>query len=234
MEHSEKTTQQSGAWQDVFSGQWKQMRGTLRSWWGKLTDDDWERIAGHKDRLVGMLQEKYGYTKDMAQREMDRRFGEYSGHSTSAGGSSGASTGYSTHQSASGSTEYTGQQHSQSIKDAAAGASQKAGEMYGDVKAKAQEYGSAAAEKVSGASTAMGAKMSSIAGSLRESVPSQGMMGSAAQSVADGLDSAGSYLQEKDFSHMAQDVTELIRRYPVQSLLIGVGIGYLFSRSSRR
>jgi uncharacterized protein YjbJ (UPF0337 family) len=205
MEHNERIGQQTGAWQDVFSSQWKQMRGTLRSWWGKLTDDDWERIAGHKDRLIGMLQEKYGYTKDMAQREMERRFGEYSG-----------------------------QEQSYSMRQTAAGVSQKAGEMYEDAKAKAQEYGSAAAEKVSGASTAMAEKMSSAAQSLRSNAPKEGMMGSAASSVADGLDAAGSYLQEKDFNHMAQDVTDLIRRYPVQSLLIGVGIGYLFSRSSRR
>lgn len=235
MEHSEKTSQQSGAWQDVFSGQWKQMRGTLRSWWGKLTDDDWERIGGNKDRLIGMLQEKYGYAKDMAQREMERRFGEYSSSGTSVGGSGAASTGYSTRPSGynAGSMEHTGQEQSHSMKETVASVSQKAGEMYGDAKAKAQEYGSAAAEKVSGAGTAMGNKMSSMAGSLRESAPSQGVIGSAAQSVAGGLDAAGSYLQEKDFDHMAQDVTNLIRRYPVQSLLIGVGIGYLFSRRSR-
>jgi hypothetical protein len=120
------------------------------------------------------------------------------------------------------------------MKETAAGVSQKAGEMYGDAKAKAQEYGSAAAEKISGAGTAVAEKMSSVAQSLRGNAPKEGMMGSAASSVADGLDAAGSYLQEKDFNHMAQDVTELIRRYPVQSLLVGVGIGYLFSRSSRR
>jgi len=42
---------------DVFEGRWKQMRGDLKSWWGKLTDDDFEKIAGKRDRLLGMLQE---------------------------------------------------------------------------------------------------------------------------------------------------------------------------------
>ena len=250
MEQSEKMSPQSGSWQDTFSGQWKQMRGTLRSWWGKLTDDDWERIAGHKDRLIGMLQEKYGYTKDMAQREMERRFHDYS-PSASAGGSSGASTGYSTRPSGSegGSMGHTGQtmgrdaaqemkqagqETAQSIKETAADISQKAGETLKDAKAKAQEYGSAAVEKVSGASAAMGEKMSSMAESLRGNAPEQGMMGSAAHSVADSLDTAGSYLQENTVENMAQDLTKLIRRYPVQSLFIGVGIGYLFSRRSER
>src|SRR4051812_24175509 len=78
MEQTEKVSPQSESWQDMFAGQWRQMRGTLRTWWGKITDDDWERIAGQKDRLLGFLQEKYGYTKDMAQREIERHFREYS------------------------------------------------------------------------------------------------------------------------------------------------------------
>ena len=77
MEQPEKLRPQSGSWQDIFAGQWRQMRGTLRTWWGKITDDDWERISGQKDRLLGFLQEKYGYTKDMAQREAERYFREY-------------------------------------------------------------------------------------------------------------------------------------------------------------
>jgi uncharacterized protein YjbJ (UPF0337 family) len=38
--------------QDFFSAAWHQMRGTVRAWWGKLTDDDWEWIGGQKDRLI--------------------------------------------------------------------------------------------------------------------------------------------------------------------------------------
>ena len=62
---------------DTFEGRWRQMRGELRSWWGKLSENDFEKIAGKKDRLIGMLQEKYGYTREAAQQEMDRRFREY-------------------------------------------------------------------------------------------------------------------------------------------------------------
>jgi uncharacterized protein YjbJ (UPF0337 family) len=62
---------------DIFAGQWKQMRGTLKSWWGKLSDDDFEWIGGQKDKLIGLIQEKYGYTRDQAQDEVDRRFNEY-------------------------------------------------------------------------------------------------------------------------------------------------------------
>jgi hypothetical protein len=52
--------------------------------------------------------------------------------------------------------------------------------------------------------------------------------------VADTLGAAGSYLQEKNLEHMAGDVSDLIRRYPIPSLLIGLGIGYLLARSTRR
>ena len=62
---------------DIFAGQWKQMRGTLKSWWGKLSDDDFEWIEGQKDKLIGLVQEKYGYTRDQAQDEVDRHLNEY-------------------------------------------------------------------------------------------------------------------------------------------------------------
>ena len=62
---------------DIFAEHWKQMRGTLKSWWGKLSDDDFEWIEGQKDKLIGLVQEKYGYTRDQAREEVDRRFNEY-------------------------------------------------------------------------------------------------------------------------------------------------------------
>jgi uncharacterized protein YjbJ (UPF0337 family) len=63
--------------EDVFSGKWREMRGTLRSWWGRLSDDDLERIGGQKDKLIGAVQEKYGQTREQAEREVERRFSEY-------------------------------------------------------------------------------------------------------------------------------------------------------------
>ena len=51
--------------------------GHLKSWWGRLTDDDLDRIGGQKDRLVGLVQEKYGQTRDEAEREVEQRLSEY-------------------------------------------------------------------------------------------------------------------------------------------------------------
>ena len=63
--------------QDILAGKWKQMRGELKTWWGKLTDDDFDKIDGERDKLVGRIQERYGYAKDQAEAEVDRRLREY-------------------------------------------------------------------------------------------------------------------------------------------------------------
>jgi uncharacterized protein YjbJ (UPF0337 family) len=58
---------------DVFAGKWKQMRGQAKEWWGKLTDDDLEKVDGKCDKLVGLLQERYGYAREKAEEEINRR-----------------------------------------------------------------------------------------------------------------------------------------------------------------
>jgi uncharacterized protein YjbJ (UPF0337 family) len=62
---------------DILEGKWKQMRGNAKTWWGKLTDDDLDRAAGKYDVLAGLLQEKYGYTRQRADEEIDKRVAEY-------------------------------------------------------------------------------------------------------------------------------------------------------------
>jgi uncharacterized protein YjbJ (UPF0337 family) len=58
---------------DIFEGKWKQIRGEAKAWWGKLTDDDLDRAAGKFDVLAGLLQEKYGYSRERAADEIDQR-----------------------------------------------------------------------------------------------------------------------------------------------------------------
>jgi len=62
---------------DIFEGKWKQIRGEAKSWWAKLNDDDLDRAAGKFDVLAGLLQEKYGYTRQRAAQEIDKRVTEY-------------------------------------------------------------------------------------------------------------------------------------------------------------
>lgn len=63
--------------EDVLARQWMQMRGELKSCWGKLADDDLERLGGRQAKLVGLVQEAYGYTRDYAAKDVGRRLKEY-------------------------------------------------------------------------------------------------------------------------------------------------------------
>ena len=64
--------------EDVLAEQWQQMRSELKSWWSKLADDDLDRLAGKKDKLVGLVQEAYGYTRNYAAQEVEWRLKEFS------------------------------------------------------------------------------------------------------------------------------------------------------------
>jgi uncharacterized protein YjbJ (UPF0337 family) len=197
---------------DIFEGRWRQMRGDLRSWWGKLTDDDLEKIAGRKDRLIGVLQEKYGYTRDAAQQEVDRRFREYEQRmGSTAAGKAGQ---------AAGSPSNTLGARLQEVAD--------------EARSTAREAASSATSKTGQPMSAMGEKIGSLADTIREKAPHEGTMGTAATAVAEKLDAAGSYLQEKKLEHMVSDLSGMIRRYPIPALLIGLGIGYLLARGARR
>jgi uncharacterized protein YjbJ (UPF0337 family) len=52
-------------------GKLKELKGNFKKKWGELTDDDWKVIGGNKDKLKGILQQKYGRSKEEAQREVD-------------------------------------------------------------------------------------------------------------------------------------------------------------------
>ncbi len=56
---------------DQIEGKWKQSKGKFREKWGKLTDDDLDVIAGRRDQLIGLLQERYGIAREEAEREAD-------------------------------------------------------------------------------------------------------------------------------------------------------------------
>jgi uncharacterized protein YjbJ (UPF0337 family) len=56
---------------ETLEGQWAQVKGTLRSKWGKLTDDDVNLIAGKRDTLIGRIQERYGLARDKAESQVD-------------------------------------------------------------------------------------------------------------------------------------------------------------------
>ncbi len=56
---------------DQIEGKWTEMKGEIRKKWAKLTDDDMEYIGGNKDKFVGRLQQRYGNSKEQAERDLD-------------------------------------------------------------------------------------------------------------------------------------------------------------------
>ena len=57
-------------WEQI-EGKWQQTKGDAKAQWGKLTDDDVERAEGNREKLEGILQEKYGKTKEEVHDEVD-------------------------------------------------------------------------------------------------------------------------------------------------------------------
>jgi ElaB/YqjD/DUF883 family membrane-anchored ribosome-binding protein len=99
---------------------------------------------------------------------------------------------------------------------------------------KAQQLGEQAVERADAATTAVGERMTDAAQAIREKAPASGAAAQLADTAANTLERAGSYLQEQDLAAMRADLEGLIRRHPIESLLIGMGIGYLLARSTRR
>ena len=56
---------------DRIEGDWKQMAGKVKQKWGNLTDDDMTKLKGKREQLEGVLQTRYGYTKDQLKTEID-------------------------------------------------------------------------------------------------------------------------------------------------------------------
>jgi uncharacterized protein YjbJ (UPF0337 family) len=63
---------------DVLTGKWKQVQGEIKKKWGKLTDDDLLVVEGQHDKLVGLVQERYGYVRERAEQEVNQFLKEYS------------------------------------------------------------------------------------------------------------------------------------------------------------
>jgi uncharacterized protein YjbJ (UPF0337 family) len=61
---------------NVFGGKWKQIHGQTKVWWGKLIDNNLEKVGGKFDKLIGLVQEKFGYTQQLAEEEFNQHLKE--------------------------------------------------------------------------------------------------------------------------------------------------------------
>jgi uncharacterized protein YjbJ (UPF0337 family) len=62
---------------DILKGKWLQLKGSVKERWGQLTNDEVDRVSGNAEHLVGLLQERYGYEKERAQREVNDFLASY-------------------------------------------------------------------------------------------------------------------------------------------------------------
>ena len=98
---------------------------------------------------------------------------------------------------------------------------------------KASEAASYVGHKADDATMAVGSGMKSLAGTIRESGPSGGMLGNATSAVASTLESGGRYLEKHGLSGVGEDLTNVIRRNPIPAVLIGIGLGFLVAKATR-
>ena len=56
---------------DQLEGKWHQFAGSAKERWGKLTDDDWKTVGGKREKLVGVIQERYGVAKEDAEEQAE-------------------------------------------------------------------------------------------------------------------------------------------------------------------
>ena len=60
---------------EILKGKWLQVKGDVRNWWGKLTDDDVDQIQGDTEKFIGKLQAHYGYGREQAVQEINNFLG---------------------------------------------------------------------------------------------------------------------------------------------------------------
>jgi hypothetical protein len=128
-------------------------------------------IDRQKDRLISTVQQRYGYPRERAQQEVDRRLQEYT------------------------------------------------------------DRGAGVTATMTGAAQDVASRVAETAGTA--AATAQEMAGSAATAVTDTAAGVGAYVQEKGLQGLSGDLTDLIRRYPVPALLVGLGIGFVLGRSVR-
>ena len=103
-----------------------------------------------------------------------------------------------------------------------------------DVANAAKQAASDLGKRAEDATHSVGGGLKSLGETIRDKGPSEGVMGTAASSVASGLECGGQYLQQQGIKGIADDMTKLIRNNPIPALFVGVGLGFLLARATMR
>jgi hypothetical protein len=129
---------------------------------------------------------------------------------------------------------YSSESLTEQATGAATAALDTARDMASQAGKKASEAASYVGQKAEDATSAVGSGMKSLAGTIRENAPREGVLGNAGSAMASTLESGGRYLEEHGLSGIGEDLTGVIRRNPIPALLIGIGVGFLIARATRR
>jgi uncharacterized protein YjbJ (UPF0337 family) len=62
--------------EDILQTQWKQLRGQVKQWWSVLSESDLDKINGRREKLIDKLQERYGFSREQAMREINDRLAQ--------------------------------------------------------------------------------------------------------------------------------------------------------------
>jgi gas vesicle protein len=119
-------------------------------------------------------------------------------------------------------------------REVAANVADRAKDVASNVADRTKDMASSLGHKAEDATHALGSGMQALGGTVREKLPHGGVVGTAASSVANSLESGGQYLKEEGLSGMAEDVTNMIRRNPVPAMLVGVALGFIIARATAR
>jgi uncharacterized protein YjbJ (UPF0337 family) len=65
---------------DTMEGQWHQVKGAVKAKWAKITDSDLSLLNGKKEEVLGKIQERYGVSKDQAEKQVDDWMKEPAAH----------------------------------------------------------------------------------------------------------------------------------------------------------
>jgi len=119
-------------------------------------------------------------------------------------------------------------------KDAASRTAETAKDAASSVAHGARDMAHSIGQKTEEGVAAVGGGMKSLAGTIRESGPHEGMLGEATSRFANTLESGGRYLEQEGLSKMGHDLAEFVRRNPLPALFVGIGFGFLLAQMARR
>jgi len=120
------------------------------------------------------------------------------------------------------------------IQELPSSAAQQVENVASDVSHKAQEWAAAAVDKTNDGIAVVGHQMTALGGTVRETAPQNGVIGSAATTVANQVQAGGHYLEEHGLGDMGKDLTAMIRHYPIRSVLVGFGLGCMLGMTLLR